>query len=75
MTEEHPSIGVLSERIKNLDTTTNRLEKRLFGNGSPGELGEMKKRIASLEKIVYLIQGIGILAMIAVEAITKYLLH
>lgn len=73
---ESINTGIMAERLKNLDATINRLEKRLFGNGSPGELSKHEDRIASLEKGYWRMQGIGItinaIVLIVIEVIAKY---
>lgn len=62
----------MAERLKNLDTTVNRFEKRLFGNGTPGELSKLDARTTAIEKLVWKIQGFGMLLIIALEAISKF---
>lgn len=65
--------GVMAERLRNLDATINRLEKRLFGNGTPGELGKHEARIASLESMVYKVQGVGIAIIAIIEIVSHYI--
>jgi hypothetical protein len=65
--------GILAERMRNFDETVNRFEKRLFGNGTPGELEKQNARITSLEKMVWLINGIGIILVILIEVGSKLL--
>lgn len=64
--------GVMAERLRNLDATINRLEKRLFGNGSPGELSKHEERIASLERMVYKVQGVGIVIVAIIEIVSHF---
>lgn len=70
--QEGVSLGIMAERLKNLDTTVNRFEKRLFGNGTPGELSKLDARTTAIEKLVWKIQGFGMLLIIALEAISKF---
>ena len=72
---ESINTGVMAERLKNLDATINRLEKRLFGNGSPGELSKHEDRIAAVEKMVYKVQGIGVVIVAAIEILSHFIFH
>ena len=66
---------VMAERLRNLDATINRLEKRLFGNGSPGELSKHEDRIAAVEKMVYKVQGVGIAIVAIIEIASHFIFH
>lgn len=67
--------GVLAERMRNFDETVNRFEHRLFGNGNPGELDKQAERISSLEKMVWKINGIGIVAVIVIDILSRFVFH
>ena len=69
---ESINIGVLAERIKNLDATMTRTEKRLFGNGTPGELSKHEDRLAKLESMVYKVQGVGIAVVAIIELVSHF---
>lgn len=73
--EQLVQIGVLAERQKNTDATLNRIEKRLFGNGTPGELAKHEARIENLEKMVYKVQGVGIVIVAAIEILSHFILR
>ncbi len=73
--QDSMNTGVMAERLRNLDATINRLEKRLFGNGTPGELSKHEARIASLESMVYKVQGIGICIVTIIELASHFFFH
>lgn len=52
-----------SERLAVVEEAVLRIEHRLFGNGQPGELSEVERRITKLEK-AYLI-AIGIMLTVS----------
>ena len=66
------SVGVMAERLRNLDATINRLEKRLFGNGTPGELAKHEARITSLEKMMWMVNGMGVLIIAVIELLSHF---
>jgi hypothetical protein len=83
--EQGTTLGVMSERLRNLDATIVRLEKRLFGNGTPGELAKLDERTTSelekldarttsVERMVWKIQGIGMLVVILIEALSHFVI-
>ena len=71
--QESMNTGVMAERLRNLDATINRLEKRLFGNGTPGELAKHEARIVSLESMVYKVQGVGIALVAIIEILSHFI--
>ncbi len=40
---------LIEQRLAVIEAVVVRLEERLFGNGQPGEINQMKQRIANLE--------------------------
>jgi hypothetical protein len=47
------------ERIASVETILCDMHKRLFGNGQPGEIEEIKRRVADLEKWMWRCLGGG----------------
>lgn len=64
LVEMHGDVKVLAAKIESID-------ERLFGNGQPGELHQIKNRISKLEKWMWGLGGAGIVAGFILKLVLK----
>lgn len=57
MMEPLPPHATDKDRLMRIEVTVGQLHNHLLGNGQPGEIDRIKKRIAALEKFRYLLGG------------------
>ena len=59
------------ERLVAIEQILGRMEQRLFGNGQPGELSTIKKRLTTLEQYKWQISAI----FTALIGLVEFLVH
>lgn len=64
-----------SERIAAIETEVMNIKAALLGNGQPGKISEIEKRILYLENFRYWVMGLGVGAGIACGLGMKALLE
>jgi hypothetical protein len=50
---------LIEQRLAVIETVVVRLEERLFGNGQPGEIAQLKRRVRNLESWFWRAAGAG----------------
>ncbi len=60
------------ERLVRIEEIVGRMDQRLFGNGQPGELSNIKHRIRSLEEYKWKLAGALSLAIVLVESLVHW---
>lgn len=60
-----------SERLSRMEGTLDRIERRLFGNGQPGEIAIIKLRVSRLEWYLALSIGGGAAILWIIERVVN----
>jgi hypothetical protein len=59
--------SMILERLAVIEAVVLRLEARLFGNGQPGEVADLARRVGRLEAWLWRLAGAGAILLAALE--------